>query len=314
MLDFSHIPTPYGAATVETFLGNNAAAGEQWMTWQKPRGKSMAHIMLIGKGGNGGNGAVGANSTAAGGGGGGSGAQISMLVPLWAIPDRLYLSLAGGGTTTTTASYVAMAMKLTAGAGASAGNDTLLTANGGGNGGNASGATAGAVGAAAGTPTVASMALGWQWVDLSLGGQAGIIGGTNVAGAALTIPVTGLLVTGGTGGGGLPAAAASGTAGGSFTVAGHFPPQVGGLVQATATLPANNGSNGGQPIPNLFYFYGGTGGGSTHGTATGGGLVASRGGNGGPGCGGGGGGGALTGSTAGGGGLGGPAICVITCW
>jgi len=307
MLDFSHIPTPYGAATVETFSGT-ATSNSNLQTWVKPRGKSMCQILLIGAGGNGGNGAVGANSTAAGGGGGGSGGQTSLTIPLWAIPDALSLYLAASGS--------AFLSKICIGASTDA-NVTLATAAIGGNGGNASGATAGSVGAAAGSASAASMPLGWQWVDTALAGQAGIIGGTTVAGAALTLPVTGLLVTGGTGGGGLPAAAAAGTAGGSFTVPAApspFPAHAGGATQATATLPANWGASGYRPIPNLLYGYGGTGGGSTHGTATGGGLVASRGGNGAPGCGGGGGGGALTGSTVGGGGLGGPAFCVITCW
>ena len=301
MLDFSHIPTPYGAATVETFTGNNGA----WMAWQKPRGKTMAHILLVGCGSNGGNGAIGANSTAAGGGGGSSGGQTSVMVPLWAIPDILYLSLPAGGSGST--SYVGIAPNNTA-------NNLLLMANTGGAGGNASGATAGAAGGAVSAAVASSMPLGWQWLDSALTGQQGIIGGTTVAGGNLTLPTTGLMVTGGTGGGGLPAAAASGTNGGNFTVAGVFPAQAGGAAQATATNPANTGSHGYRPVAGSLYGYGGTGGGSTHGTATGGGLVASRGGNGAPGCGGGGGGGALTGSAAGGGGLGGPAFCIITCW
>jgi len=274
----------------------------------------MAHILLVGKGGNGGNSVAGAASTAAGGGGGGSGGQVSIMVPLWAIPDRLFLSLAGHSATTTLASYITIGLKLTAGAGAPVVNDTLIYANGGGNGGNASGATAGAVGAAGAISAAATMPLGWQWLDSALAGQAGIIGGVAVSGANLTLPTTGLMVTGGTGGGGLPAAAASGTNGGNFTVAGVFPAHAGGAAQATATNPANTGSHGYRPVAGSLYGYGGTGGGSTHGTATGGGLVASRGGNGAPGCGGGGGGGALTGSAAGGGGLGGPAFCIITCW
>lgn len=305
MLDFSHIPTQYGAATVESFSANTSVAGAGWQTWQKPRGKTMAHILLVGAGGNGGNGAIGANSTAAGGGGASSGAQVSIMVPLWAIPDYLMLSLAHGGTAAI--SYVSIAPNTVA-------NNALLIANGGANGGSASGATAGTAGGAATAPAASTMPLGWQWLDSALAGQAGIIGGVAVAGGNLTLPTTGLMVTGGTGGGGLPAAAASGTSGGNFTVAGVFPAHAGGAAQATATNPANNGSHGYRPVAGSLYGYGGTGGGSTHGTATGGGLVASRGGNGAPGCGGGGGGGALTGSAAGGGGLGGPAFCIITTW
>ena len=307
MLDFSHIPTQYGAATVESFTGNSVSSGIAWQMWQKPRGKTMAHILLVGAGGPGGSGAIGANSTAAGGGGGASGGQGSIMVPLWAIPDVLFLSLGYGLTNGAVNSYVSIAPNTVA-------NNSLLYAGGGGAGGNASGATAGAAGSAGGAPSTGTMPLGWQWLDSAISGQAGIIGGVAVSGANLTLPTSGLLVTGGTGGGGLPAAATSGTAGGSFTVAGVFPAHAGGAAQATATNPANDGSHGYRPVAGSLYGYGGTGGGSTHGTATGGGLVASRGGNGAPGCGGGGGGGALTGSAAGSGGLGGPAFCIITCW
>lgn len=302
MLDFSHIPTPYGAATVESFYGNAGTTME--FRWTKPRGKSMCSILLVGAGGNGGNGVVGANSTAAGGGGGGSGSQVNITVPLWAVPDTLFIGLGSASCAVMiTEQYVV--------------NNRLVFSTSGGNGGNASGATAGAAGTAGAVSNAGSMPLGWQWVHQAVAGQAGIIGGTTVAGAALTLPVTGLCVTGGTGGGGLPAAASAGTAGGSFTVPAspsRFVAHAGGAAQATATLPANWGNNGYRPVAGLIYGYGGTGGGSTHGTATGGGLVASRGGNGAPGCGGGGGGGALTGSTVGGGGLGGPAFCIITCW
>ena len=310
MLDFSHIPTQFGAANVQTFIGISANATSNWQTWQKPRGKSMCNILLIGKGGNGGLGVVGANSTAAGGGGGGSGGQTSLTMPLWAIPDILHLSLAGmNPSITAISSYVAIAP------GVVNANNTIALANGGGVGGNASGATAGAAGGAGAVATAAGMPLGFPWADALLVGQAGIIGGVAVAGGALTLPVTGLLVTGGTGGGGLPAAAAVGTNGGAFTAAGAFPPQIGGKGAAAATTPPENGSGGYNPISGLFYGYGGTGGGSTHGSATGAGLIASIGGNGAPGCGGGGNGGSLTGTpVAATVGLGGPALCIITCW
>lgn len=308
MLDFSHIPTATGNAEVYTFIGNPNTAGTgatNRFTWQKPRGKTMISILLVGCGGNGGNGAVGANSTAAGGGGGCSGAQTRVTMPLVLLPDILYIRLTAGGA----ASRVTISPDDVA-------NHTLAFAAWGGSGGNASGATAGAAGAAQGAATAGDMPLGWNFAAV-LNGQPGIIGGVAVAGANLTLPVTGLMVTGGTGGGGLPAAAASGTAGGSFTVPAAPSPFLahpGGATQATATNPANPGSHGYRPIPNMIYGYGGTGGGSTHGSATGGGLVGARGGDGAPGCGGGGGGGALTGSTQGLGGNGGPPFCIITTW
>lgn len=314
MLDLGHLYTGNGIGDIQIFTGTATAVGNTWQVWNKPRGKTMCSIFMVGKGGNGGTGVIGANSTAAGGGGGGSGAQISLTMPLCMLPDLIYLSLAGQSATTRLASYIAIAPPLTAGGGAPTANNTLVIANGGGNGGNASGATAGAAGAAGAISTAATMPLGWMWVDLALAGQAGIIGGTTVAGAALTLPVTGLVVTGGTGGGGLPAAAATGTNGGNITGAGVFPTITGGVGSATATVPADWGRSGFQPIPKLGYWMGGTGGASTHGTATGGGLVQSTGGKGAYGCGGGGMGGALTGSSAGAVGQGGVALAIITCW
>lgn len=309
MLDLFHLPTNT-VADIKEFKGNSVTAGLSWQTWLKPRGVSMIHIFLLGQGGGGGAGAIGANSTAAGGGGGGSGGQTSLTMPAWMLPDILYISTGASATGAGVASYVSIAPNITA-------NHVVAIANGGGAGGNASGATAGAAGSAGAIATVATMPLGWSFANLALAGQAGIIGGVAVAGAALTLPTTGLLVTGGTGGGGLPAAAATGTNGGAFTVPAApspFPPQVGGVGSATATVPADNGSNGGNFMNKLFYCYGGTGGASTHGTATGAGLAQSRGGVGGYGCGSGGSGGALTGSAASVASRGGLGYCLVVSW
>ena len=316
MLDVFH--TPQGSMVdKQVFFGTQAATGVGWQVWNKPRGKTMAHIILVGCGGNGGTGAIGANSTAAGGGGGGSGSQCSLTVPIHLLPDCLFLSLPGPGVGGAAVSYISLIPNISV-------NNHLLTAKGGSNGGNASGATAGAAGAA-GVKTVIGdcpiAAIGnigpvAAVNDVGIAGQAGIIGGVAVAGGGLTLPVNGLIVTGGTGGGGLPAAAATGTNGGGFTVPAapsFFPPHLGGVGSATATAPAASGQPGFFGVKGFSYSYGGTGGASTHGTATGGGLVQSNGGNGGPGCGGGGSGGALTGSTAGQVGKGGAAFCIITC-
>ena len=310
MLDFSHIPTGTGAADVQTFMGDAVAVGTAWKTWIRPRGKSMAHIMLVGAGGNGGTGVVGANSTAGGGAGGQSGAITILIVPLHYLPDRLYLSLAGRKPTATAnfASLIAVEAVNTA-------NNILAFANGGLHGGNASGGTGGTVGTAAAIATAANMPLGWPFItSVCFASQVGTAGGAAVAAANLTLPTTGAFVSGGTGGGGLPAAAAAGTSGGSITGAGVFPTLNGGAGSATATAAAVWGNAGMRPLRGLGYLYGGTGGASTHGTATGGGLVQSNGGDGAPGCGGGGCGGALTGSTAAVVGFGGQAFAIITCW
>lgn len=310
MLDFTHTPTYTPGADVQAFLGDAVAVGTAWKTWLKPRGKTMAHIQLVGAGGNGGTGVVGANSTAAGGAGGQSGAITNLIVPLHHLPDVLFLSLAGRKPTATAnfASLLSVAPVNTA-------NNILAFANGGLHGGNASGATGGTVGTAAAIATAANMPLGWPFItSVCFASQVGTAGGAAVAAAALTLPTTGAFVTGGTGGGGLPAAAATGTNGGNITGAGVFPTLLGGQGSATATNPAAFGNAGMQPIIGLGYRFGGTGSASTHGTATGGGLVQGRGGDGAPGCGGGGMGGALTGSTAGTVGFGGQAFAIITCW
>lgn len=266
-------------------------------------------MLCIASGGNGGTGAIGANSTAAGGGGGGSGSQSTLVIPVMFLPDVLYVSCAMAG---------AGGRAVVAQTPNNVGNSNILSAaSAGGSGGNASGATAGAAGAAGGLPAVSSHSLSGIGIFSFIAGQAGIIGGTTVAGAALTLPTTGLIVTGGTGGGGLPAAAATGTNGGSFTVPAAptiFVPQPGGVGPSVATNPADPGAHGFQGLNGLLYSYGGAGSSSTHGTATGGGLVQAAGGNGGPGSGGGGMGGALTGSTAAVASLGGEAFCAIICW
>ena len=128
MLDFTHIPSQYPNADVQAFVGHNQNASRaQWVAWQKPRGKTMCHILLVGAGGNGGNGVVGANSFAGGGGGGGSGGQTSIRFPLWAVPDTLFVSTAGQAGN---GSYVATSTT------SSTTNNTLIAAQSGGNGGN----------------------------------------------------------------------------------------------------------------------------------------------------------------------------------
>ena len=307
MLDVYDVPSPYGNSDVQTFMGKCTVAGAQWETWQKPRGKTMLDILLVGKGGNGGTGVVGGNSVSAGGGGGGSGSITRLLIPLVLIPDTLYLSLAGQAATTTLASYISIAPTTVA-------NTVLAIANGGGNGGNGTAATAGTAGAAGAIATIATMPFGSLYATF-LAGVVGTIGGGTVLGPPMTLPLTGQFVTGGTGGGGLPGAGAVGLAGGLITAVGALPINPGGIGGTAAAVPPGNGSTGMRPIYKLLYGYGGTGGGSTFGTATTTGLVQSTGGHGAPGCGGGGNGGALTGSVAAvTTGQGGVAFAILTCW
>lgn len=307
MNDMQSFPSRFNA-DVQTCIGNSVANGVTWQNWEKPRGKTMAFILCVGRGGNGGTGVIGANSTAAGGGGGGSGGVSRLVIPIMFLPDRLYLS---AGNTQGVATYVSIHPSVTT-------QHLVLHAAAGGAGGNASGATAGAAGAAGGISGITTAPLTGLGVCNFIAGQAGIIGGTTVAAGALTIPFTSVPVTGGTGGGGLPGAGVAGTNGGAFggySAPSPFPAHSGGIGAASGTTPAGNGSHGPNYIvPGLNYSFGGTGGGSTHGTATGAGLVQSRGGDGGYGSGGGGMGGALTGSAAGAIGRGGSGYITIVCW
>lgn len=318
MFDAQHLPGNFSNARTWVFIGDGqtVAATSSWKTWVKPAGVSWIYIALAGKGGNGGSGAIGANSAAAGGGGGGSGGLTIALLPAWSVPDTLGILVPGSGNFSN-ASYVTLEQYgQTISVNTSA---ILLIATQGVQGGNASGATAGVAGTAATAGSFASSPLASCGFVTFMAGQAGIVGGVAVSGGALTIPTTGTRLCGGTGGGGLPAAGATGTQGGAVTSALGFSAVAAAAAQATATSPPNTPDNGIIFQPNKqgvlgLMNYGGMGSGSTHGTATGGGLVQVKGGDGAPGCGGGGSGGALTGSTAAAGGLGGPGFCIITCW
>jgi hypothetical protein len=307
---------PFGLPTspnfdVTVFGGNSVAAGQNWHTWIKPPGKSRLTIIVFGGGGGGGAGAIGAASTAAGGGGGGSGGMTIVDIPLSFIPARLYISVGNAKTGNGIASYVSTQPNTVA-------NHTLAVANPGSGGGNATGASAGSAGVGAGAVPASVMPLGWPFSKLVLGGQAGIIGGTTVNAANISMPTTGLRTLGGTGGGGLAAAATTGRNGGSVNVSVNIPTAfyfpIGGVGSAVDTVPPGNGVHGVRlNTVSEYFFYGGTGGASTHGSATGTGLVQSVGGNGAIGAGGGGSGGALSGSTPSGVSLGGSGMVVLTC-
>jgi hypothetical protein len=307
---YYHLPNNLRGADVQEFRGNTNVV---WAVWQKPRGCTMATMLGLGGGGAGGTGVIGANSVSAGGGGGASGNQTRVTMPLIYLPDVLYVSAPGPAVNAAGAqTSISIAPD-------TVNNNLILRADGGNKGGNAAAGTGGSGGTAASVNTLTQNPLAATGIHAALAGQAGIIGGGAVSGGTLTIPVTGLVCCGGTGGGGLPAAAATGTNGGSYTVPAapsQFPPQPGGQGSATATVPADLGAAGIIKIASgLFFSYGGTGGASTHGTATGGGLVQGRGGDGiGWGCGGGGMGGALTGSSAAVQSLGGPGYACIICW
>lgn len=296
---------------VAVFNGNTVSSvAPFWHVWTKPPGKSYVSITAIGGGGGGGSGVIGANSTAAGGGGGAGGGMTTIEMPLALLPSRLYISVGVAVTGVGVPSVVSVAPQ----AGTSY---VVVSASGGNVGGNASGATVGSGGSGVST-TVTSMPLGWAFLKTAIAGQGGTIGGATVGGTVLILPLTGIRTTGGTGGGGLPAAATASNSGGGFQVPAspsYFPAQSGGVASGTATVAADPGRHGFRADgPGQHYYYGGTGGASTHGSATGAGLTQAPGGNGGLGSGGGGMGGALTGSTAATLSRGGPGLVIITCF
>jgi len=159
----------------------------------------------------------------------------------------------------------------------------------------AGGTAPGAVSAA----TLGGMCLAGRGVYNFLAGQiASASGASTAAGTNLTVPTTGLMVTGGAGGGGTNASgvpagsiiAITGTLGTDF-----FPlPISGGTQNGTgSSVPSGAGQSGFASRNFLFNFGGAAGGGATD-TAGG---TAGAGGDGAPGCGGGGAGGMNTTNT-----------------
>ena len=315
MLDLFNFPTAPQNADIQVFCETQIpeVSIHPWKTWNKPRGVSMCYMLAIGCGGNGGSGAVGAASTAAGGGGGGSGGQSSLLIPAMFLPDVLYVHTPMSGSVFS--SVVAVDATLV---GVSNQTHVLLRARGGGNGGNASGATAGIAGTAGAASVTSINPLAGLGKYNFIAGQAGTAGGTTGTGGQITaLPLTGLCVTGGTGGGGLPALGSACSLPGSIVGSGKFPsswingnePSSGGI-----DAPGVPGGRGMKPLPDVLFFYGGCGGSSQSLSATGAPAGGGNGADGAIGCGGGGGGGGFTGSTPSVGGLGGPGLVVIISW
>ena len=304
-----HFPNPTRGLEI-AIQANSPTGGAAWVPVYVPSWAVAVDYVIIGGGGRGGNGAVGLNSAAAGGGGAASGCMSTGSLPLAGMPKVLYASVGFGGVPSNVGGQVS---RLAIAPDSSAQN-TIALANGGNGGGSAAGATAGSAGSAGAAATIFVMPLAGLGTFSFLQSAVGIIGGVAVAGANAALPVTGAFMTGGAGGGGLPAAGIAGTNGGGINAVagGFFPAHAGGLGSATATVPPGNGNEGLQGINGMRYNYGGTGGGSSHGTATGAGLAGGNGGKGAIGSGGGGGGGALTGSVQGLGGDGGNGLIILT--
>ena len=313
MIDFLHLPKPQNG-TVDYFPGFSSTNGGSWEVWNKPRGANFIKIITIAGGGGGG----GGNDTN-GGGGGASANYSTVMIPAIHLPDRLYVSSGVGGRGGAGASSGA------ATSGSSGTNSHVsITSNisphylvctsrpGGGGGATGTVAARSAVGAAPSVEALSSCSLGSLGHFTSIVGQNGVQGGlgsTGEDGFTRSYPITGLLLSGGAGGGsglgffgGEITAPASQTS--TYTI---FPTLPGGFPGSfgPGSLPGGDGLSGINNME-LLLFTGGSGG------ATGDiGLPGGNGGDGGIGCGGG---GAGSGSPGGNGGNGGPGLVVISCW
>lgn len=288
--DFFGAPT--GAkADVQVFT-----TGTLWQTWTRPRGCSMAYMVAISGGGGGGGGFTGASGTFRGaGGGGGSGGMGKLLIPIFFLPDRLYVQVGLGGNggiaagasgTNGSASYVSVGLSTTA-----AFVVLQSSATGGRFGANG---TSGANGTGGGADTAATA---------SRYSQAGISGFN----AGLACDTTDLSL-GRTYG--YPVPGCSGRSGDSS--GGELPGReyfaIGAWPQIAGGLGGGGDGSGGTYTPFNLQAVGGTGGGS----GTGAGINGGKGGGGfGAGSGGGGGGG---GTAGGNGGKGAGGLVYIVSW
>lgn len=292
MLDFSHVLANPGV-DIQSFFGDTDTTGQtatnitDWKIWIKPRGINWVYMIGVGAGSSGAAGTVGTGGSA-GGLGGGGGAQSTLLIPAAFVPSQLFIQTGLGGRNASTSNTATSASASVAGTATyvaiepvttTTSNQSLffLVANGA-----ASGSTGGTATAMSGNFPLAGR--GWSQ---NFAGPAGTAGGIiQAAGTALTLPTTGVMVTGGTGGGGTDATGATQFAGGAITgvgFGGTLPTLPGGTAGATGTAIGGKGTNGYMVKP--FIFYGGTGSGGDN-FATGRGSAV--GGNGAPGCGGGG--------------------------
>ena len=305
MLDLNHIQSTPGY-DVQQFYGTFSSTTATWQTWRKPRGINWVYMIGVGGGSSGGTG-VNTGTSSGGGCPGNSGAQSVVMMPAILLPDVLYIQpgLGGVGLSTSgalpvagTTTYVSIEPSTTIN-----GNSTILYAGGAGNSG-AVAATTTAGGTAATATVLATqsiMCLGYRTLNNLTGAVQGIAGAsrTSTTGNSQTIAtsLSGLMVSGGAGGGGMNA----GTGGNgcfflvpSGALGQDFVPISGvGATGAIGSTPAQRGADG-FICKNFLFFVGGQGGGAASATAGG---IAGAGGNGSYGCGGGGSGGSNTTNT-----------------
>jgi hypothetical protein len=297
MLDFSHLPTS-NLSDTQIFKRPSTITNTQWTTWLKPRGKTMGYFIAIGGGGGGGAGFGAAAGAARGGGGGGGGASIGrLLVPLFMIPDRLYIQVGAGGLGATSGLAAAGIPSFVSLVPDSTTRNILAGSNGGNGGGTGTGAAAGTAGTAGAIVTSTGFDFG---INLAIAGNAGAAGGVQGGAVGGSYTQTNSGMPGGAGGAGSTSAD---FAGGGYTAAAGL--YINSFAPAVAPAGSNPGAHG-RSFNDYFYHYSGFGGGSSNTT------VGGPGGYGGIGAGGGGGGAGVT--TGGRGGDGGSGIVIIVCW
>ena len=297
-----------GKASVQVFT---EAEGLGWQSYNRPPGATWLYIYALGSGGGGGGGFSGAAASARGGGAGGSSATFgTCLVPIYLLPETIFVYIASPGTggAAGAAGISGSFSYVTINATASIPSSNVIIASGSVNapGGNPGTAAAGGTGGGApGTAGVAAYPQAGCGLSNFLGGQNGGAGGahTGAVGANVTFPTTGNNVSGGAGGAGTTSAD---FAGGIVTAAANT--FLREELNVTPVAGSVNGSGGRTLLENITRPYcsiGGNGGSSSN---TG---VGGNGGNGGFGAGGGGGGGGTTGGRGGDGGAG---LVIMIAW
>jgi hypothetical protein len=312
MLDVLNLPKPQNGY-IDYFFAESSKLGDNWRTWEKPRGISMIDITCIGAGGGGRSGYCRNTSTRSGGAGGGSGGFSRLLIPAVFLPDVLYVFVGLGGAGGATATVIGIAIAGSSGIGSfvsvapsTAAIYTTCYANGGGGASDTS-VSGNTAGTAAAVATQTSALMSGLGIFTALAGQTGAAG-TQVAGTALSYPTTGLLLSGGAAGGGGQI-----NLGGNITAPTQasfslIPTRNGGGSASTAG-PGADGISLFQPLMSI----GGAGGGASSSITSGVGN-GGRGGNGGLGCGGGGGGAGPNTTGSGAGGNGGDGLVIIQCY
>jgi len=314
MLDMNFLPdisgflqSP-GVSDIQVFTGLTASNGSDSMVWRKPRGKSMCNILCIGAGAGGGGGFTGVSIGAGGGAGGGSAGVTRVTLPLYFMPDTLYLIVGYGGIGGSGSGVAGAAGQRTnvlIYPGVDATNVYAISGNasaqGGAAGTNAGSATGGSAGTAA---TYTAMPLAGLGHADFIAGQIGASGGidTGANGTAAALPTTSAVTMGGSGGAGVITAGTDFAGGGVTAIASSHLSMWAPIATAIGAFPGSAGPQLWKPL----WSYSGLGGG---------GSVAGSGGPGGPGAYGSGGGGGGGGNVAGGaGGDGGSGLVIITCW